>query len=368
MKKYLSPLALLVLIVAFTSCNTASKKADVIATDELVSHIDSTVKPGNDFFLYANGKWFKNNPIPNSEQQNGLWQLIQDTINAQILNLCKTSAALKNAEPGSNKQKIGDFYYSGMDSVTLNKNGISGLNEALAKIDNIKDLKGVIQTAAYIHTVAGAPLFHFSVRQDDKLSSKNMIAIEQGGLSLPNRDYYFDADKRATTVREKFLVHLTNMFILMGYDEKKARAATDNVMKLETAMAKTSRKKEDTRDPLKNYNKITYKQLQALTPNLDWSVFMDEVNLHNVDSVMVGQPEFLTALNGELKSFSLDDWKNYLRFHLVDGLAPYTDDKTYMEHFSFYGTALRGIKEPQPRWKRVVESTDDALGELIGQV
>jgi putative endopeptidase len=368
MKKHLSSLALIVLTMAFTSCNNASKKADVIATDELVSHIDSTVKPGNDFFLFANGKWFKNNPIPNSEQQNGLWQLIQDTINAQILNLCKTSTALTNAAPGSNKQKIGDFYYSGMDSVTLNKNGISGLNEELSKIDNIKDLKGVIQTAAYIHTVAGAPLFHFSVRQDDKLSSKNMIAIEQGGLSLPNRDYYFDADQRAVSVREKFLVHLTNMFTIMGYDEKKAKAATDNVMKLETAMAKTSRKKEDTRDPLKNYNKITYKQLQALTPNLDWSVFMDEVNLHNVDTVMVGQPEFLTALNVELKSFSLDDWKNYLKFHLVDGLAPYTDDKTYMEHFSFYGTALRGIKEPKPRWKRVVESTDDALGELVGQV
>ncbi len=368
MKKSFIYLSFFAITLAFFSCKTGHNTAEGEIPDALASHIDSTVKPGDDFFQFANGKWFKNNPIPDNEQQNGLWQLIQDTINAQIYNLCKTAAATTNAEPGSNKQKIGDFYFSGMDSATLNKNGISGLQEALTRIDNIKDFKGIIQNAAYIHTVSGSPLFSFSVRQDDKLSSKNMVAIEQGGLSLPNRNYYFDIDMRAASVRKKFLVHLKNMFVIMGYDDTKAQAAAENLMKLETAIAQTSRKKEDTRDPLKNYNKISFKKLTELCPNIDWTLFIESVGLHNVDTVMVGQPEFLIALSGYIKSYSLEDWKNYLKFHLVRHLSPYMDDKVFMENFSFYTTVIRGVKEPKPRWKRTVERTDYSLGELIGQV
>jgi len=336
--------------------------------DPLSLHIDSTVKPGEDFFLFANGKWFKENPIPASEQQNGLWQLIRDTINAQVRNICESSAALQTAEKGSAKQKIGDFFYTGLDSVSLNKNGLSVLKDDFAMIDSIKDLKGVVKTAAYLHSVAGSPLFVFYVGQDDKISSKNAIFIAQGGLSLPDRNYYFDTDARAVMIRGKFTEHVANMFKLMGYDETKAKQTAESLMKLETAIAKTSRKKEDTRDPLKNYNKITIQQLNESTPDIDWKVFMDKAGLKNVDTVVVGQPEFLTALNGYMKTFPLDVWKNYLKFHLVRNTARYLDDKTYMESFSFYSTVLRGVKEPKPRWKRVVEQTNGSLGELIGQV
>ncbi len=152
-----------------------------------------------------------------------------------------------------------------------------------------------------------------------------------------------------------------------GVAAKAKQAATDFI-KLETSIAKTSRKKEDTRDPNKNYNKISYKQLTESTPNMDWNTFMGDIGLKNVDTVVVGQPEFLTALNGYLKTYSIDEWKNYLKFHLVRSLARYMDDKTYMESFSFYSTVLRGVQEPRPRWKRVVVQTDNSLGELIGQV
>src|ERR1035437_4777345 len=195
MKKQLLQLSLLLIAAILVSCTNTTKKEQT--TDALVSHIDSTVKPGDDFFLFANGKWFKNNPIPNSEQQNGLWQLIQDTINAQVRNICESSAALTNPEVGSNKQKIGDFFFTGMDSLTLNKSGINDLKGDLDKIDSIKDLNGVIQTAAYIHSVSGSPLFGFGVGQDDKISNKNAIFISQGGLSLSNRNFYFDTDARA---------------------------------------------------------------------------------------------------------------------------------------------------------------------------
>ena len=368
MKTYFLFSALIVLFALAGSCLFSQTKSEPRTNDALVTHIDSTVRPGDDFFLFANGKWFKENPIPPSEQNNGLWQMIQDTINAQIRGVCESSAALTNAEKGSNKQKIGDFFYTGMDSVTLNKKAISELKSDVDMIDGIKDMKGVVKAAANIHIVAGSPLFGFSVGQDDKISSKNAIFIWQGGLSLPDRNYYFDTDSRALTIRQKFLTHLHNIFTIIGYDSVKARNAADNMMKLETAIAKTCRKREDTRDPLKNYNKISFKQLSASTPNLDWSIFTKSVGLNFVDTVVVGQPEFLAALNGYLTSFPLDDWKDYLKFHLVRGLARFMDDKTYLESFSFYSTTLRGVKEPKPRWKRVVEQTDGALGELIGQV
>lgn len=359
-------LSLLAIAMAFVSCTNTAKKEQT--ADALVSHIDSTVKPGDDFFLFANGMWFKEHPIPASEQNNGLWQLIQDTINAQVRNICESSAALKDASKGSPKQKIGDFFFTGMDSVTLNKAGISDLKPEFAMIEGINSIDGIVKVAAYIHTIAGSPLFGFGVGQDDRISSKNAVFFGQGGLSLPDRTYYVDMDSRTVMIRKKFVEHVTNMFKIMGQDEITAKKSAENLMKLETALAKAARKREDTRDPLKNYNKYSFKQFEETTPNLNWPIFMAGVGLSKVDTVIVGQPEFLKSLNGFLKTYPLNDWKNYLKFYLISGLARYMDDKTYMESFSFYNTTLRGVKEPKLRWKRVVAQTDGSLGELIGQV
>jgi putative endopeptidase len=295
MKRFLLPLAIFSLMALMISCQS---KVDSRKPDALVMHIDSTVKAGDDFFLYANGRWFKENPIPASETSNGLWQLIQDTINAQVRSICESSSALTNAEKGSNKQKIGDFFFSGMDSVGLNTRGIADLKSEFDMIDGIKDLKGVVKAAATIHMISGSPLFGFGVGQDDRISSKNAIFIYQGGLSLPDRRYYFDTDAGAVKIRQKFVDHLTNMFKIIGYDNAKAQQVAASHMKLETALAKAARKREDTRDPIKNYNKMSFKQLAASTPELDWALFMDASGLSNVDTVVVGQPEFLTALNG----------------------------------------------------------------------
>jgi putative endopeptidase len=355
-------LAVLAIIVSFSFGQSQSTQ------DPLVAHIDTTVKPGDDFFQYANGRWFKENPIPASEQSNGSWQLKQDTINAQIRMICESSAALTDIKKGSNKQKIGDFFFSGMDSVALNKKGVSDIKDNLDMIDGIKDINNIVKAAAHIYTIAGSPMFSFGVGQDDRISSKNAIFIWQGGLNLPDKRFYFDADSSAMKIRQKFVEHVSSIFKILGYDSAEAKRSAENLMTLETAIAKTSRNREDTRDPLKNYNKISFKQLTKSTPDLDWKIFTEGVGLHIVDTVIVGQPEFLTALNGYLKTVSIDTWKNYLKYYLVRGLAAYLDDKTYLEVFSFYSTTLRGIHEPKPRWKRVVERTDRSLGELIGQV
>jgi putative endopeptidase len=368
MKKTLfnSLLCGLVFLAATTSCKQSGSSSE--KGDALAEHIDSTAKAGNDFFQFANGKWFKQNPIPASEQSNGIFLLIQDTINAQVRKICESSAAIPNAKKGSNKQKIGDFFFSGMDSTVLNKKGVGDLKNDFTAIDQIKDLNGIVREAAYIHTISSSPLLGFYISQDDKNSSKYQVYISQGGLSMPDRSFYFDADTRTKAIREKFVVHVDNMFKIMGYNEPKAKLAAVKLMEMETSLAKTSRKREDTRDPFTNYHKMTFAALKALTPNLDWKIFMNMAGLTKVDSVVVGQPEFLSALNGYLKKYTIADWKNYLKFQLLDGLASYLDDKTYQEDFSFNSTTLRGIKEQKPRWKRVVEETDGSLGELIGQV
>jgi putative endopeptidase len=229
-------------------------------------------------------------------------------------------------------------------------------------------MKDLAAEAAYIHAVSGSPLFGFYIGQDDRISSKNAVMISQGGLSLPDRDFYFDKDTRAVMIRARFSDHLVRMFNIMGYADNKAKLAADQVVKIETSLAAGSRKRADTRDPLKNYNKLTIGKLQQATPGFDWAAFFSGAGLHAVDSVIVGQPEYLSSLNASLKMFPPDAWKNYLRYHLIHGLSHYLDDKTYNESFSFYSTTLRGIPEPKPRWKRVVQETDGSLGELIGQV
>ena len=336
--------------------------------DPLVSHIDSSVTPGNDFFLFANGKWFKENPIPPSESYNGIFLLVQDTINSQVKDICEASAKKTAELKGSNKQKIGDFFYSGMDSVSLNKNGMKDLENAFKIIDDIKSIKDIPKVVAYLYMVAGPQMFNFGVGYDDRNSVKNAVFIYQGGLSLPERSYYLDEDKRLAQIRGKFVEHMNVMFKLMGYPDIRAKKAADNVMNLEAAIAKASRKIEDLRDPIKNYNKITFKQLLKSTPNFNWNIFVDDIGLQNVDTVVICQPEFIKSLNNYLKKYSIEDWKDYLKYRLVRSLANYLDDKTYLESFNFYSAVLNGVKEPKPRWKRVVEETNNSLGELIGKV
>lgn len=357
---------LIVVIALIASCTNSPAKIN--EKDALAMHIDSTVRPGDDFFLFANGKWFKENPIPASEQSNGLWQMIQDTINNQVLSICKTSAAIADAPKGSDKQKIGDFYYSGIDSISLNKKGIAEVRPYLTMIDDIKDLDGLVKVAAELRYLTGSALFSLYVSQDDRISNKNAVMLSQGGISLYDRNYYFDTDERAIMIRKKFVEHMAAMYKIAGYDDARAKQAAESTMKIETSLAKSSRKREDTRDPLKNYTKLSFKKLTETTSNFNWALFNQQVGLGKVDSVIVGQPEFVTALNGYLKSYPINEWKDYLKFHLFSNLSEYLDDKTYQENFNFFSKTLDGVEEPKPRWKRVVEQTNYSLGELIGQV
>ena len=354
---------LLFLIVAslnFLSCN----KKEVELSDPLVTNRDTLVNPADDFFKYANGGWFKNNPIPSTEQSNGIFRTIADTINNQIKQICEKSSQDESAEVGSNKQKIGDFYASGMDSIAINKAGISPLKSEFAKIDAIKDVPSLLTSIAHLHTIGASPAFSFYLGQDDKISTKYALFLGQGGLGLGNRDYYFNTDEQTVKIRTEYVKHLQAMLKLMGQNQ----AGATSIMKLETDLAKASRKLEDLRDPIKNYNKMTVVSLGKITPNINWNSIFPVLGVVKADSVIVGQPEFYKALNTFVKSYSIEDWKTYLKWDLVNSYAAYLNSDIEKQNFKFYSTVMNGVSKQKPRWKRVVGQTDNYLGELIGQV
>ncbi|MEI7508101.1 MAG: M13 family metallopeptidase [Flavobacterium sp.] len=356
-------ITIIILTLFVVSCN----KKEKTFIDPLVANRDTTVNPSEDFFSYANGSWFKNHPIPSSEKSNGIFRMIQDTINNQVKSICIKSAEA-NAPKGSNKQKIGDFYASGLDSVAIDKAGITPLKNEITKINAIKDISSLLQTVGYLHTIGASPAFNFYVGQDDKISSKNALFLSQGGLGLGQRAYYFDTDDNSKKIRVEYLKHVTRIFELTGEAKDKAAGNANVVMKMETELAQSSRKLEALRDPIKNYNKMTLQQLNAITSNIDWKVMFANLNIKNADTVIVGQPEFYKAFNVALKNYSIDNWKVYLKWDLYNNYASYLNKEIENQNFYFFNTVMNGIKEQKPRWKRVVEQTGTSLGELIGQV
>lgn len=361
-------LIFLSLIFLFITYTGFGQKRTMSWVDPLTSHIDSTVNPGDDFFMYANGKWFKENPIPPSEKSYGLWGMIQATINDQIKSICISSTTSKHSTKGSNRQKIGDFYFSGMDSITINKKGLSVLEKELYQIDSMKDLNDLMVIEGMVDKSVISNLFNFFLGQDIKISSKYALFIRQGGTGLPSRNYYFDTDSKTVDIRAKYLQYIIGLFQNMGYSKDSAEKAGLQQMKLETQIASISRTKEQMRDPEKNFTKLSLQQFQKLTPNLNWHVFMQSLKLPQVDTVIIGQLEFFISLNQMIDTVPLSVWKNYFKFKFVNSLTAYLDDNLYNNFFSFYYTTLRGVAKPTSRWERVVEKTNKSLGELIGQV
>ncbi|MBC6112392.1 M13 family metallopeptidase [Pedobacter sp. CCM 8938] len=350
--------------VVLAGCN--QKEADF--KDPLLANRDSTVKAGDDFFNYVNGAWFKSHPIPSTERGNGIFRTIQDTINAQVKNICEKSAKETNAKKGSNEQKIGDFYASGMDTVAIEKEGLKPLSTSLQRIDQIHDEASLISTIAYLHTIGASPAFSFYVGQDDKNSSKYAVFFSQGGLGMGNRDYYFNTDKETVNIRNEYAKHLDAMSLLMGNDATTSKKNSATIMKFETELAKSSRKLEALRDPVKNYNKMSVAQFKASTPNINWQNVLQELGVVKADTVIIGQPEFYLALNKMIKSYPIEDWKAYLKWDLMNSYANYLPSAIDQQNFYFYSTIMGGVTKQKPRWKRVVEQTNGFLGELIGQV
>jgi putative endopeptidase len=352
-----------VVMLLFVACHSPEKKA---APDFLAENIDTTVSPATDFFDYANGGWIKKNPIPADQSSWGIGELVQEDIYDRLKTINEKAAAAQSA-PGSIEQKIGDFWISGMDSNAIEKQGLQPLQSELSRIDQVASVKDLLNETALLQRKGIGVLMKEGVEQDEKKSDEMAFHIAQGGLGMPNRDYYFNTDEKTMKVRQAFQLYLFQSFRMLGKDTATAIRDADAVFALETRLAKASRKLADLRDPDSNYTKMSVATMQKRYSSLDWKLYFKKSGIPAIDSTVVGQPEFLLALNHELTATSLAVWKNYLAFHLLSSSAPYMDSAIFNQRFN-YGRALSGVKTPRIRWKRVLDAEERAMGEAVGQI
>ncbi|HUX92719.1 MAG TPA: M13 family metallopeptidase [Ignavibacteriaceae bacterium] len=335
--------------------------------DFLTQAMDTTVNPGVDFFKYATGTWMKNNPIPESERAWGIGNLVQEETYSRlrkILEQAKLSAAVK----GTNEQKLGDFYFTGMDSAGIESEGIKPLTPELDKINSIKNKNELFSVVALLQKEGVNAMFGLSVNQDDKNSGIWALYMTQGGLGLPNREYYFRNDSRTENIRTEYKKHIAKMFELLGDNSSEAVNDANDVFSIEIFLADSSRKLEDLRDPYSNYNKMSVAGLESIAPSVKWNEILSKAGAKLPDSLVVGQPEFYKALSAAIDKFSIGQWKAYLRWHLINTFADRLSSPFERENFHFKGTVMAGVKEERPRWKRVQDAVEGAMGELLGQI
>ena len=332
------------------------------------ANMDTSVKPGDNFFLYANGTWLKNNPIPKSETRWGSFNELQENNYKALHKLLDSAAAIKNAPKGTLVQKVGDFYRTGMDSNAINKAGLTPLKGLMARISSVKDVNGLIAEIAKEHTEGVGTVFSFGISPDDKNVTNEICQFGQGGLGMPGREYYFDKDARTTKIREAYKAYIPKMLVLMGSDKAAAEKEAEAIYNLELALAGASMTRVEMRDPYLQYNKFNIAGIDQLTPGLEWKSLLGQLKVNGQDSLIVGVPKFFTEVSAQLKATPLETWKMYLKFHLVNGMAPYLSSDFDAARFDFYGKTMRGQLEQRARWKRIMQVVDGSIGELLGQL
>jgi putative endopeptidase len=330
-----------------------------------VTSMDRSVDPCVDFFKYSCGGWIKNNPIPPDQSSWDTYSRMQDENRGRLRGILE-AAAVPDPARNAATQKIGDYYSSCMDEKAIEAKGTDPLKpglERIAKVDSKAEIADV--AAAMVHSNA---LFRFGSAQDFRDANQVIAEADQGGLGLPDRDYYVKEDAKSVDLRKAYVAHVQKMFELLGDQPDTAAAEAQTVMRIETALAKGSMTRVERREPKNLDHKMTTGELEKISPDFQWQLYFTKVGLPSLASLNVVAPGFFKAMNEELNKESLADWKVYLRWHLVHADAPFLPSALLNENFAFYGKTLRGQQERQPRWKRCTENVDDDLGEALGQV
>lgn len=362
-------------IVAFGSsensmCNTSTSGNEKGFDPE---SMNLSVKPGDDFYEYAEGAWIKSHPVPADKSRYGETEMIKDRTYDRIRKIVESAANNTSAPEGSPEQKIGEFYRLGMDNATLEKQRLDPIKDELKLIDNISNVSDVQAVSTQMMDYGMDPFFSLYADPDTK-NSKVMIAIlTQGGLSLPDkasqdRDFYLRQDNESIRTREQYLAHVTKMFIFLGDSPEVAENNARTVLRIETRLANASFNNVDNHDEIKTYNKMSLEELQAFAPGINWSCLFSALGCPDVAEVNVRNPSFFKELSNALRDESVADWKTFLRWKLILTTSPYLSSDLEKEHFDFYKRKIRGQQEMEPRWKRVIDAENSAMGEAIGRI
>jgi putative endopeptidase len=330
--------------------------------------LDKTCKACEDFYHFASGEWLAKNPIPAAYPSWGRFNELAERNRELLHQILEAAAANTKAAAGSNEQKIGDFYASCMDEKQINAAGAKPLDAEAAKISAINSTAELQAEIARLQGMGVGALFEFGSTQDEKDSSQVIGGADQGGLGLPDRDYYTKTDDKSKELRQQYEDHVAKMLTLAGDDAARAASEAKAILELETKLAEASLTRVERRDPEKTYHKMSRADLHALTPNWSWDDYFQQIGYTKIDSVDVSAPKFFETMSQALKETPLETWKTYLRWHLVNSTAAYLSDSFVDENFNFNGRVLQGTKELLPRWKRCVSATDRQLGEALGQI
>ncbi len=344
----------------------AGKKA--LVSGVTTEHMDASVRAQDDFFMHVSGKWMKTTEIPADKARWGSFDKLHEDLQPKLLAIIENAAKDKHKVAGTDAQRIGDFFSSYMNEKQVEQLGMTPIAGELAKVAAITDKNEIPALMARFSKLGANAPFDFGIHQDNKDSTKYVADIGQGGLGMPDRDYYLKADDaKLSAVKAKYQIHVEKMLALAG--DKDAAANAKAIVELETEIAKAQWSKVENRDPVKTYNKVELAKLSELAPGYDWKSYLDGTGIAGKASyVIVSQPTYLKGLDAVMAKTPLATWKAYFQFHLIGAYANLLSKAFVDERFAFYGTVLSGVTEMRPRWKRGVQAVEGALGESIGKL